>query len=275
MDGARFLTYQKVNSRRLRLRGLALPNEHGSWSILLEPLIAGIAVAPSPASAFIVMLFAGGFLARQPLKVSLTNLKTGWKMPHTRAAKALALSFLAFASAGLCGTWILAGPASLLTLAVAAPLAILQISYDVAGKSRRLIPELAGAAALSSSAAIAAHAAGWSSINALALSGIFVLRLIPSMLYVRQRLVLEKRKQASVSLPVAAHICAIAIAIMMASAGICPKLVVGAFVVLLIRAAIGLSPWRRKLRAMQIGILEIVFGAVTLLSVIIGHYLNI
>src|SRR4051812_48913912 len=40
-----------------KLRSIALPNEHGSWGILFEPLVLGIAVAPSSASVFIAMLY--------------------------------------------------------------------------------------------------------------------------------------------------------------------------------------------------------------------------
>ena len=273
MDGSAVSTRKKT--KPFRLKGLALPNEHGSWSILFEPLIAGIAVAPSWGAPFIALLFVAGFLAHQPLRVCLIDLRNGRKMPHTVAAVALAASSLVIALIGLGGVWKIAGIDSLVPLIAAVPLAVLQLGYDVAGKSRRAIPELAGAIALSSSAAIAAHAAGWSSAAALALWCVFVCRLIPSLLYVRNRLLLEKRKTLSVASPIMAHVLALVAVAALAASALSPKLAVLAFVILLVRAIVGLSPWRLKLRAMQIGILEIVFGAITVLSVIFGHYLHI
>ena len=274
MDGSAALTNRAAKRHNFRLRGLALPKEHGSWSILLEPLICGIAVAPSAAAPFIALLFVGGFLAHQPLRVCLTDLRNGRRMPHTVSAVILAALFLVITIVGLVGTWRITGFSSLVPLLAAAPLAVLQLGYDLAAKSRRAIPEIAGAVALSSSAAITAHAAGWSSAAALALWCVFACRLIPSLLYVRNRLLLEKRKASSVLWPVLAHFLALAAVFGMASVGSAPKLAVFAFFVLLVRAAIGLSPWRLKLRAMQIGLLEITFGAITVLSVVIGQYLH-
>jgi hypothetical protein len=256
------------------IRRLALPHEHGSWSILLEPLVAGIAVAPSPAAPFVALLFAGGFLMHQPLRLCLTAVKERRMMPHTMTAAGLAFGFLLIAAVGLAGVWSIAGANSLVPLLAAAPLALLQVGYDLASKSRKLVPELAGAVALSTSAAIAASAAGWPATSALALSGVFALRLISSLAYVRNRLLLEKRKASSILWPMIAHGLALGGVVVLAVAGLCPKLVVLAFVTLIVRAAIGLSRWRLKLRAMQIGILEVTFGTLTVLAVVAGYYLH-
>lgn len=269
-----FPTLHTSQRRGFRVRGLALPKEHGSWSILLEPLVAGIAVAPSPASPFIALLFVSGFLAHQPLRICLTDLRNGRKMPHTSSAVVLAAAFVAVTIIGFIGTASIPGLNSLVPLLAAAPLALLQFGYDLAGKSRRAIPEIAGAVALSSSAAIAAHAAGWSSTSAVALWCIFACRLIPSLLYVRNRLLLEKRKAASTFSPVIAHLLALIVIVALALSGLSSNLVILAFILLLVRATVGLSSRRVKLRAMQIGILEIFFGTLTVVSVIVGHYLK-
>ncbi|NLF76347.1 MAG: hypothetical protein GX573_11665, partial [Chloroflexi bacterium] len=34
-------------SQRVRLKSIALPPEHGAWGFLLEPLLAGLLIAPS------------------------------------------------------------------------------------------------------------------------------------------------------------------------------------------------------------------------------------
>lgn len=196
-------------------------------------------------------------------------------MPHTPAAAIFALVFVTFTLVGLIGTWEFAGTDSLAPLLAAAPLAVLQLGYDQSGKSRRLIPELAGAVAISSSAAIIAHAAGWSAASSLALWCVFASRSIASLVYVRSRLLLTKGKASSTLVPVALHVAALAAVVMLAMAGLSPKLAVPAFVMLLVRASVGLSPWRLKLRAMQIGVLEVTFGTLTVAAVVLGHYLHI
>lgn len=275
MDGSITQLAQPVKRPPLRLKGLALPNEHGSWSILLEPLISGIAVAPSPAAIFVFLLYSGAFLARQPLRVYLGGVKNRRRMPHGPVAFTLATAFLLLAAAGLVGTVFFGGAETLIPLVIATLLAAVQISFDVAGKSRKLIPELAGAFAMSSSACVAGLAAGWTAEASFALAGIFAMRLVPSMLYVRQRLLLEKGKPWSPILPTLSHIASLAGVTALAIYGLCPRLVLIAFALLAVRAALGLSPWRSRLRAMQIGILEIGFGVITMLAVILGYYFNI
>ena len=47
------------------------------------------------------------------------------------------------------------------------------------------------------------------------------------------------------------------------------------FAVLLVRAVLGLSKYRIKMKAMKIGIWEVVYGALTVVSIIAGHYFGI
>ena len=110
---------------------------------------------------------------------------------------------------------------------------------------------------------------------AAALSLVFVLRMIPSILYVRNRLLLEKGKSHSIAVPVEAHILAFAVAVILALLGLCPILTAVMFAVLLGRAWIGMSPFRKKRKAMQIGVMEVVFGALTVFSFVIGHYVGL
>ncbi|MFZ1701722.1 MAG: YwiC-like family protein [Pyrinomonadaceae bacterium] len=259
---------------RVRLKGIALPNEHGSWGILFEPLVAAMAVAFSPAAIAIALLFVGAFLLRQPLCVWLADRSAGRDLPQTDSARRFTLIFSVVFVAGLLGTFVLVAPASLIPLVAVAPLGLIQIYYDMRRKSRNLLPELTGAIALSSSAAVIALADDWTVPAAMALWGLFVLRLIPSILYVRSRLRLEKGKDPSVAAAVAAHLVAVVLVALLVSYGLSPVITGVMFVVLLGRAALGLSPYRKKRKAMQIGVLEVIFGVLTVLSVIIGHYLR-
>jgi len=258
-----------------KMKSIALPNEHGSWGILFEPLVAGIIVAPSSASIFIAMLYIGAFLSRQPLKIYLADLKAGRNRAQTAASRKFAFAYLSIAVMGFFGSLAFAGIVPMLPLIVTAPLAAITLWFDISGKSRRVLPEMAGVVTLASSAAVCGLAAGGSIGASLGLMSIFMLRLIPSMLYIRERLKLEKGKPSSFGLPVGLHVFAVVAVATLAWYGLSPWLPLTIFTFLLVRSITGSSDFRLKLKAMQLGVLEAVFGSLVVLSVILGHYLNL
>jgi hypothetical protein len=138
-----------------------------------------------------------------------------------------------------------------------------------------LIPELTGAIAISSSSAVIALAGGWNYLNAFALWLIFVCRLIPSILYVRNRLRLEKGKEFTRNAVVISHFFALIIIGILAVNFLIPRLPLIMFFVLTLRAIWGLSPYRKKVKAMKIGVWEVIYGTLTALSVVFGYYLNL
>lgn len=154
------------------------------------------------------------------------------------------------------------------------PLVVYQIYCDVLRQSRELLAELTGAIAISSSSAVIVLVGGWSYLSAVALWGVFIARLIPSILYVRNRLRLEKGKDSAFFSVVLAHSIALALVTILNAYDLVPKLVAAMFVVLLIRAAWGLSRFRRRVKAMKIGMWEVVYGTSTVLAVIAGYYLQ-
>ncbi len=259
-------------ARNVRLRQIALPTEHGGWGFLLEPLVAGLAISFSSGAPWIAVLTIGAFLLRRPLKVIFVD-RLGMKNPaRARAAVAFALLYATIFAVGLSLTLITVGPRPLLPFIFVLPFAIIQIYADVCRQSRHLSPEITGAIAISASIAVMALADGAAWITAVALWTIFVARLIPSILYVRERLRLEKGKDFSRITPIAAHFAALLIIVILAYNGLSPYLTVFAMIMLLYRSVSGLSPGRKKMRAMQIGVWEVIYGALTVLSVVIGHY---
>ena len=161
---------------RTRLRGIALPNEHGAWGMLFEPLVAGAAVAFSVSALWISLAVIAAFLLRQPLKVLMLGLMSGRSTPHAAAAyKYLYLYATIFVIAGA-GALAFSPPAVFLPLIIAAPLAAIPIYFDAIGKSRNLFPELAGSVAINSSAAMIALAGGWTLAGSVALWAILSLR---------------------------------------------------------------------------------------------------
>jgi hypothetical protein len=76
----------------VRLRSLALPVEHGGWGLLGEPLVLGLAIAPSWAGAGVGLFAAFAFLARHPLKLAAADWRQRRRSPRTLAAERVALA---------------------------------------------------------------------------------------------------------------------------------------------------------------------------------------
>lgn len=277
MQNAAFATTASSAMRRVRtfkLRQIAIPVEHGGWSFLLEPLIAGVAVAFSVGGLWIAVMTIGVFLCRQPLKVLIVD-RMGMKDPdRARVAIAFLVVYASIFTVGIIGMLVVSGWWPLLPFALVSPLIGYQIFNDVSRRGRQLSPELCGAVSISASIAAIAIAGGqpWSVGGAL--WTVFVLRSAPSILYVRNRLLLEKGKNHSRTIPTLAHITALAMTCGLSYFGLIPVLTIFAMVVLLARSVTGLKPGRRKLRAMQIGMLEIAYGVITVVAVVAGHFLQ-
>lgn len=259
----------------VNVKTIALPIEHGSWGFVFEPLTAGLLIAFTPSAFWIVLLVVGAFLTRQPLKVLLNARQANRALPQTPVAQKFIAFYGAIFTVGLAGTLYFISASALTPFLFILPLAAYQIYCDGSRKSRQLLPELTGAVAVSSSVSVIALAAGWTFPAAIALWAIFVARLIPSILYVRNRLLLEKGKSFSAIVPGVSHVAALALVGALAIYGLSPLLTVLMFAVLLGRGVIGLSKYRSKIKAMRIGVWEVVYGTLTALSVVIGYYLNV
>jgi hypothetical protein len=260
---------------KVRLKSVALPIEHGSWGFLFEPLVAGVAIAPSKASPWIALFVIGAFLIRQPLKVFLSDWRSGRWLPQTKSAASFLVFYAAIFGIGLIGAISLASAESFIPFAIVLPFAAFQIYCDSQRNSRLLLAEIVGAVSISASIAALAIADGWPYSLSFALWTIIAARLIPSILYVRNRLNLEKGKTFSRVVPISAHLVALVVVSLLAFYGQSPFLPVLMFGVLLVRSIFGLSPYRKKVKAMKIGIGEVIYGTLTVLSLIVGYYAGV
>ena len=254
-------------------KSIALPVEHGAWGFLFEPLVGGILIAPSFAAPWIALMFIAAFLARQPFKFLLADWQKGRNLARTRIALRFALIYSVFASLGLAGSLYYAPLETFLPLVALAPFVIYLIVRDVAHQSRQLLPEIIGAVALSSSAMVLALAANWTLWMAFAIWGLFVARLVTSILYVRTRLNREKSKKASLAAAISAHFLALSGVAALAYLSWISMPAVLAMTILTARAILGLSTGTQSLSAKEIGIREVIYGALTVISVVLGFYL--
>lgn len=262
--------------RNVNVKNIALPIEHGSWGFVYEPLAAGLLVAFSPSALWIALMVTGAFLARQPLKVLLNDWIAKRDLPQTAVALKFVLIYGAISLFGLIGAVAFINRLeSFAPFLCVLPLAAFQIYCDTSRKSRELLPEITGAVAVSSSVAVVALAGGWTYGAAFALWAIFIARLIPSILYVRNRLRIEKGKPFSQTVPFFAHVCALLLVGALAFYGFGSLITAAMFAVLLVRSTVGLSKFRRRIKAMKIGVYEVVYGTLTALSVVVGYYLGV
>jgi hypothetical protein len=256
----------------LKVKQIALPTEHGGWGFLLEPMVAGLVIAFSVTGVWIAVMFVGAFLMRQPLKTYVLNRRgIGDERRAAVSIKYLSIYAVVFV-AGVAGTGFTGTYTTLWPLIAMLPLAAVLTFHDIYRRSRNLVPELAGAVAISSSVAAITLAGGQQSIVAVGLWLLFIGRLVPSIIYVRQRLLLEKGKPFSAVTSTVVHVVAALTVAILAYLSYVPILTVPVMVIMLGRSVLGLSPKRVKLTAREIGIREVIYGAVLVLATITGHF---
>jgi hypothetical protein len=251
-------------------RRVVIPHEHGGWAFLAEPLVLGNLVAFSGSGLLIAVAATAAFLARQPLVLWVSDRRRGRRYPRTVVAERAFTVLMMAAAAALAGAVVLARGPLLFAVTRAAPLAAAALAFDLSRRSRALAAELMGSLALAGSAAAIALAGGWEVAPALGLWGVLAARGVSSIAYVRARLRLERGEPAPIALALTAQALAVAGIAALAQAGPAPRLAVAALVLLALRAAVGLSPWRVRMTTMQLGISEIVFGALTIAATAVG-----
>lgn len=260
----------KAGAGGVRLKTIALPTEHGGWGITLEPVVLGLLVAPSFAGAGLALATVGAFLARHPFKIVAGDRRRGRRFARTPYAERFTLVYAAAAFEGmLLALFSAQGYAFLLPLAAAAPLAALQLWYDAKGRSRGLLPELAGSVAMGAVACSLALAGGAGWPLALGLWALLAARFVPAILYVRARLTELHGKEFERWPSLFAHAAALVAVVALAAFGLLPWLAAAATAVLLARAAYGFAR-RWPSTAKGVGFGEIAFGALTVAAAAAG-----
>jgi hypothetical protein len=255
---------QSVQKSGVRIRSIALPTEHGGWGFVSEPIILGLLVAPSWAGlAFGLATFAV-FLLRQPLKLWIKDSRAKRSVPRTDVACQFTLMYGGIALVGVAiALGLTRNLLVMFPLLIAVPIALLQLSYDSRGKSRALIPEIAGAVAIGAAVSVIVLMGDLALTPAVLLWLLLALRAATSIQYVRSRLRLEYNKPANVSGTWIAHLLMLIALSGLIWRSLLPMLSIIPFVVLGIRAAWGLSPMRRPVKPKVVGFTELAYGILT------------
>ncbi len=260
-----------VAPAQTRWKAIAIPPEHGAWGFLLEPILLGLLVAPSLAGLCLAFGVIGVFLVRHPLKIALLDWQRGKRYARTTLAERFTAIYSVPAIIGFPVTMLLAGLEILIPLLIAAPLAAVVFASYLQNRGRDVLPELAGAVAMAVSASSLALAGGKSAETAFALWVILAARDIPSILYVRARLRLERDKPFSWLLVIASDVLGIVSVSALVVAGIGPTLASIALFILMARAVYGLSPYRPRVKTQTIGFQEIGFGLLVVILTSVGY----
>lgn len=272
------MTAAAINTREVRsikASQVALPVEHGGWSFLFEPIVAGLAVSFSMGGVWIAVMIVGAFLLRRPLSVWAMQAVAGRQNEFRSLSAKYAAGYSLILAAGAVGILLTVNFSALLPLIILPPLAVFQLYSDVYRQNRQMLPEIAGALAMSASAASIILAGGGEWQLAAAVWFFLAARLTTSILYVRNRLSVEKSKPFTYWPVVTAHIFALVLTVALAAFGKLPFLTIPAMAVLLLRASVGLSRYRKPTKAMKIGVIEVVLGIVSLAALIAGYHWGI
>lgn len=253
----------------VRLKTIALPTEHGGWGLLFEPIALGLLLAPSIAGFYLALSAVGFFLARHPLTLVVLNRKRS--SLRTALAGRFATLYLVIGAASFVAALAFAQRAFLLPLLVATPFALVQVAHDWTGRRRVLLPELAGAIAISSLTTAMLLAGRWSPRLSFALWVVMVARAVPTVVYVRACIRRLRLSTVSPYPMIVLHLLAIGAAIALGAAEVISAWVAMAMFLLLVRAVIGFAR-AKTLTAKQLGFSEIAFGAMTVLIVAASNY---
>jgi len=228
-------------------------------------------VRPSLAGLVLALGALAGFLAYRPAKLLYTDARRRRRFRRTRIALAFAAVLALVSALLLVISAHLVGARPFIVFLFAAPFALLFVAYDLA-PGRFWQAEAAAPLAFASSAAAVALAGSGSWRLAAALWAVVVARSLPSVLYVRARLRLERGEPARTRLALGAHTLGLLVVAWMATSGWLPVLAVLAMALLLVRASLGLSALRRKTSARAVGLREIGWGVVVIVIVAAGFW---
>jgi hypothetical protein len=251
-------------------RAVAVPTEHGGWSLTAEPALLGLIVAISWSGVALAVAAMLAFVARTPLKLVLVDR---WRHRWLDRSR-LALKIFVVEMTVLVGLAVVAVAGTdhrfWVPLALAAPLVAVELWFDMRSRSRRLIPEIAGTIGIGSIAAAVALAGGETELISYGLWCVVAARSVAAVAYVRCQILRSHARPAPRWHSDIGQLAALAAVVVGWSLDAVPPAAVIAIAALGVFNAVGLN--RPPPRAVVIGLQQMVFGlivvAVTAIAVL-------
>lgn len=167
-------------------RQVAVPSEHGGWSLTAEPVVLGLLVAWSWPGLALGLAAMVAFVARTPLKVVLVDRRRKRWLDRSRLAAHITTVELIVA--GVLAVWAATRAENgwfWVPLATAVPLVVVELWFDMRSRSRRLVPELAGSIGIGSIVASIVLVAGEPAALAVGLWVVVSARAVAAIPYAR------------------------------------------------------------------------------------------
>jgi hypothetical protein len=255
---------------RSPLRSVAVPSEHGGWGLTAEPVVLGLAVAPSIAGVCLGAAAILAFLARTPLRLVLVDRHRNRDLDRTALARRVLLIEVAAIVTLVATAAVTASGRFWWPAAIAAPLVATELWFDTRSRSRRLVPELAGTYGICSVAAMILLASGHPPSEATAAWLILAGRATTAIPHVRAQIArLHQRPWSSRDL-IVADVAAVAVAA--TAVVIDPAVAAGALVVVGV-VAIQRMAAATPVPAKVIGIRQTVLGLAVVAATTVGIHL--
>jgi hypothetical protein len=240
-------------------RQVAVPSEHGGWSLTAEPVVLGLVVAGSWSGLALGMAAMLAFVARTPLKFVLVDRWRHRRLDRGRfAARIVSVELVVI---GVLGLWAAVGASNgwfWVPLAAVVPFVGVELWFDMRSRSRRLVPELAGTIGIGSVVAAIALAGGESTALAVGLWVVVSARAAAAVPYARTQVFRAHGRSVNLwhsDLAQALGVFAVAVAWMLDAIPFAPVIAVAAIAVFNIAAVRG--PVKR---AVVIGLQQMTFG---------------
>ena len=254
------------------LRAVALPTEHGGWGFTLEPVLLGLAVAPSLAGTGIAAAALAVFLARRPLRLVVADLRRRPRLARTAIAAGVLAGCLGVIAAGLAAATCLSSGPWWWPLVAAGPVAAWQVRADLTRRGRQFPAEAAGAVAMGAAAPAIVLAAGGAAATACGLWAVLAARSLASILLVRAQIRRGRGDPSATRATHAAHGMALAGLGGLAAIGALPWAAVGALAALWLWAAISLA--RPPVPTRTLGWAQVLAGLLVVAATAVGHHLD-
>jgi YwiC-like protein len=246
------------------VRAVAVPDEHGGWGLTLEPVLLGLLVAPSWPGLALALAAFSAFLVRTPLRVVLVDRWRRRSLPRTRVAATVATVELVLLAALAVVVTAAAGPTWLVPVALAVPLVAVELWFDMRSRSRRLVPELAGAVGMAATAAAIVLAAGEGADLAAASWLLLAGRSVAAIPFVRVEL--DRWRHGTAPVVVSDLACVVGVAVAVAAVLVDDRLVPGAVAVAALSALQAAVVRRPPVPAKVLGVGELVAGLVVVVA---------
>jgi hypothetical protein len=255
---------------RSAVRAVAIPAEHGGWGLTGEPVLLGLALSPSLAGVALGLAAFVAFVARTPLRVVLVDRHRHRSLDRTRVARRVLAAEVALAVLLVTVAEVLAPHRFWAPALVAAPLVGLELWFDMRSRSRRLVPELAGAIGIGAVAAMIALAGGSSATAAIAAWAILAARSITAIPHVRAEVARLHHRATATAPLVLADVAALAIVVV---AAILDRAFTAGAVAVAASIAVQRIAERRDAPAKVIGIRQTILGIGVVAVTAVGVHL--